>query len=100
MKNISKETLIRTIILLVTLVNSVLIILGKNPIPFSESEIYQAISAISTVAATIWAWWKNNSFTSAAIKADEYMQVLKLQNKKEEVDSNEESKDDKEDELK
>lgn len=100
MKKVSKETLLRTIILAITLINSVLIMLGKNPLPFSENEIYQAISAVCTVAASLWAWWKNNSFTNAAIRADEYMNALKSQAKKEKVDSNNESNDDKEDELK
>lgn len=100
MKNVSKETLIRTGILFVTLINSVLSMLGKNPLPFSDSEIYQAISAVCTVAATVWAWWKNNSFTNAAIKADEYKNALKLQEKKEKVGSNEENQGNKEGELK
>ena len=100
MKNISKETLVRTFVLVIALINSVLTMLGKNPLPFSENEIYQAISAICTVAASLWTWWKNNSFTDAAIKADEYMDALKLQAKKEKVDSNEESAVSKEDELK
>ena len=100
MKNVSKETLIRTGILFVTLINSVLSMLGKNPLPFSDSEIYQAISAVCTVAATVWAWWKNNSFTNAAIKADEYKNALELKEKKEKVDSNEENQSNKEDELK
>ena len=100
MKNVSKETLIRTGILFVTLINSVLSMLGKNPLPFSDSEIYQAISAVCTVAATVWAWWKNNSFTNAAIKADEYKNALKLQEKKEKVDSNKKNQGNKEDELK
>ena len=100
MKNVSKETLIRTGILFVTLINSVLSMLGKNPLPFSDSEIYQAISAVCTVAATVWAWWKNNSFTNAAIKADEYKNALKLQEKKEKVDSNGKNQGNKEDELK
>ena len=100
MKKVSKETLLRTVILAITLINSVLIMLGKNPLPFSENEIYQAISAVCTVAASLWAWWKNNSFTNAAIRADEYMNVLKSQTKKEKIDSNNESNDDKEDELK
>ena len=100
MKNVSKETLIRTGILFVTLINSVLSMLGKNPLPFSDSEIYQAISAVCTVAATVWAWWKNNSFTNSAIKADEYKNALKLKEKKEKVYSNEENQGNKEDELK
>ena len=100
MKKVSKETLLRTVILAITLINSVLIMLGKNPLPFSENEIYQAISAVCTVAASLWAWWKNNSFTNAAIRADEYMNALKSQDKKEKVDYNNKSNDDKEDELK
>ena len=98
MKNVSKETLIRTGVLLVALVNSVLTMLNKNPLPFSDNEIYQGISAIFTVIATIWSWWKNNSFTSVAIKADEYVNALKHKDEKEKT--NEESAEDKEDELK
>ena len=94
MKNISKETLIRTAVLVIALINSVLTMLGKNPLPFSENEIYQAVSAICAVAASLWAWWKNNSFTNAAIKADEYMNALKHKEK------NEENAEGKEDELK
>ena len=100
MKKVSKETLLRTVILAITLINSVLIMLGKNPLPFSENEIYQAISAVCTVAASLWAWWKNNSFTNSAIRADEYMNALKSQAKKEKIGYNNESNDDKEDELK
>lgn len=98
MKKISKETIIRTILLVVTLVNTVLTTFGANPIPFSDTQIYQAISSVCTIAATVWAWWKNNSFTSAAIKADEYMNALKHQEKKE--DPKEGSSEGKEDELK
>ena len=77
MKNVSKETLIRTGILFVTLINSVLSMLGKNPLPFSDSEIYQAISAVCTVAATVWAWWKNNSFTQKALEGDAVIAAMK-----------------------
>lgn len=83
MKNVSKETIIRTIILVITLVNSVLTMFGKNPIPFSEDEIYVGLSAAATVGATIWAWWKNNSFTKNAIAADEYLKGLKEEKKNE-----------------
>lgn len=77
MKKVSAETIIRTIVLLVTLINSVLTMSGKNPLPFAEDELYTALSCIATIGATLWAWWKNNSFTEAAIKADEYLKDLK-----------------------
>lgn len=97
MKKISKETIIRTGVLILTLANTLLSAFGKNPLPFSENDIYQAVSAICTVAATIWAWWKNNSFTSAALKADEYMKELKAESKKgkEAKDKPAEDRDDK-----
>lgn len=94
MKNVSKDTIVRTVVLVITLANTLLTAFGKNPLPFSETEIYQAISSVLTVAATIWAWWKNNSFTKAAIKADEYMHELKEAAKQEKVDAKAENKED------
>lgn len=74
---VTKETIIRTIILIVALTNQVLTSLGKNPLPFSDDLIYEAATLLVTIGATIWAWWKNNSFTKNAIKADEYLTELK-----------------------
>lgn len=76
-KKVSVETIVRTIVLAVTLLNQVLTVLGKNPLPFAEDELYTMLTAAATIAATVWAWWKNNSFTTAAIKADEYLAELK-----------------------
>ena len=76
-KKIPTETIIRAIVLLVTLVNTVLTIFGKNPLPFAEDELYAWLTAVATVAATLWAWWKNNSFTPEAIQADKYLAELK-----------------------
>ena len=76
-KKVKVETIIRTIVLAITLVNQVLTMLGKNPLPFAEEEIYAFLTTAATIAATIWAWWKNNSFTSEAIQADEYLHELK-----------------------
>lgn len=70
MKNVSKDTIIRTIVTFVALVNSVLTMIGKNAIPFSDDEVYLFFSTLLTVFSTVWAWWKNNSFTSSAIAGD------------------------------
>lgn len=75
--NASRETIIRTIVLFVALLNQVLTMFGLNPLPFSNEDIYSGLTAIFTVAATIWAWWKNNSFTQNAIEADEFLKKLK-----------------------
>lgn len=73
---ISKDTIIRTIILVIALVNQVLTAAGKNPLPFSDEEIYTGLTLLFTVCATAWAWWKNNSFTKNAVAADAYKAQL------------------------
>lgn len=78
---VKKETWIRTIITFIALVNSLLIILGKEAFPYSESEIYQGVSAAFAVLTTVWSWWKNNSFTPAAIKADKILKIEKIYEK-------------------
>jgi SPP1 family holin len=77
MKNVSKETIARTIILAVALINQILVVLGINPLPFAEEELYNIISTIATAAAALWTWWKNNSFSPEAIQADKYLNELK-----------------------
>lgn len=72
----SKATLARTIVLVIALINQVLTVSGKNPLPFSETEIYEGVSLMLTATASIVSWWKNNSFTKNAIKADEYKKSL------------------------
>lgn len=67
----SKATIIRTVILVVAFINAGLALFGKSPLPFDNEEITNVISYIFTAGAAIWAWWKNNSFTQKAIKADE-----------------------------
>lgn len=77
MQNISKDTIIRTIILIIALINQLLTVFNINPLPFSDEEIYSVVSTIVMAIASIWAWWKNNSITKNAIEADKYLKQLK-----------------------
>lgn len=72
-----QQALIRLAVLVILLINQFLITVGWNPLPFSEEQIFEAVSSVATVAMAIWAWWKNNSVTEEAKKADEYMKELK-----------------------
>lgn len=74
---ISSGTIARTVVLILALVNQVLTMTGYNPLPWSDEQVYEGITLIVTVAASLVTWWKNNSFSSAAIKADEVMRNLK-----------------------
>lgn len=67
----SNETIARTALLVIALINNALAMSGKNPLPFSDEQFYLFISTALTIAASMWAWWKNNSFTAHAIEFDE-----------------------------
>lgn len=74
---ISSGTIARTVCLLFALINQILVIVGRNSIPFAEDDVYQAVSTIFTIVTSIVAWWKNNSFTREAIEADMLMKEEK-----------------------
>ncbi len=73
----NKDTMVRTVFLVISLLNQLLTVMGKNPLPFSDQSVYQGISAVITAAASLWAWWKNNSFTREALAADRYLDLLR-----------------------
>lgn len=75
--NIKKETIIRTVILVVALINQGLTVAGVSLLPISDEQITEFLSLGLTIGASLWAWWKNNSFTADAIEADEYLKNLK-----------------------
>ena len=79
MKNISISagTIARTIALALALLNQILTVLGLNPLDVAEDDVYTLCSTIATVVTAIIAWWENNSFTKAAIKADKYLDAVK-----------------------
>lgn len=74
---ISKGTIARTVVLLVSLVNMILTNTGHTILPFSDAEINELISNIFVACASIAAWYKNNSFSQEAIKADAKLKELK-----------------------
>lgn len=86
---ISAGTIARTAVLVVSLLNVLLNAFGKNPLPFSDDQVYTAVSTVVAVAASIAAWWKNNSFTKAAIKADETLALERSENAESEAVSHE-----------
>ena len=71
------DSIVRTIVLLLTLLNQVLTSYGHGFFSFSDEELNTTVTVILTCLVSIWTWWKNNSFTSAALAADEYLHELK-----------------------
>ena len=79
--NIKKETIIRTVILIVALINQVLTVTGASLLPISDEEITEILTLTLTIGASLWAWWKNNSFTKNALEADKVLESLKKEAK-------------------
>lgn len=73
----TKGTIVRTIVLVVAIVNHFLTISGHSVLPFDEDSVNEIVSTVFMAVVSIWTWWKNNSFTPAAKKADKYMKSLK-----------------------
>lgn len=73
----TKETLIRTIVLIYALVNQILIFNGHSILPIGEEQLTELVGVAFVVVTALVAWWKNNSFTKEAIKADEYLKELR-----------------------
>lgn len=80
-KNGRKQAIVRLIVLLILLFNSVLTAIGKNPIPWDESQITEAVNYLVTGIWSIWVWWKNNNITVEAQVAQTKLEWLKQTNK-------------------
>lgn len=77
MSNVKIDTIVRTVVLVVALVNQALTLSGHSILPISDEQISEVITLVFTVGASLWAWWKNNSFTKNAIEADKVLDQLK-----------------------
>lgn len=76
---ISSGTIARTVVLVLALVNQVLSILGYKIIPIEDGQINDFVTIAFTIGSALAAWWKNNSFTEAAIEGDKYKDIVKEQ---------------------
>lgn len=76
----------RTFVLAFAWINMILTAKGWNPLPFTEDEVGEAVGIVLAFAATVLAWWKNNSVTSEAQTADIYMHSLKAKHAAEDGD--------------
>lgn len=74
---VKKATIIRTSILILSIINEILVIMGKEVLPISDEQLNLYISTAFMSVSSLVSWWKNNSFTSEAIEADNMMRKLK-----------------------
>ena len=69
-KGVTSQTWVRTIVLAIALIGQLLVILGRRTEAIDVDQWQEYITYALTVIGSIWAWWKNNSFTKKAQDAD------------------------------
>lgn len=74
---IKPATIARTAVLALALANQVLSVAGLSPLPIDSATLEPWVTTGLTTAAALWAWWKNNSFTPEAIRADELLTEMR-----------------------
>lgn len=76
-KDIKASTYVSAVVLIFTMVNYVLNIMGKPVININENEIAAWVTAIVGVVGIVYSWYKNQSITHPAQVADDVMKILK-----------------------
>ena len=71
LKGVDFSTWIRTTVLVVALINQALVMFGITENEADIDSLTYYVSFAFTAASSVWSWWKNNSFTQKAQKADE-----------------------------
>ena len=74
---ITKSTLVRLVLVLVVAINFFLEKCGVDIIPADENTVLMFVETALEIGVIAVGFWKNNSFTENAIKADEFLKELK-----------------------
>lgn len=69
-KGVSVQTWARTIVLFLALISQFCVIVGKKTQAIDVEQWQEYVTYALTVIGSVWTWWKNNSFTEKAQKAD------------------------------
>ncbi|MGG7222634.1 phage holin [Bacillus sp. ATD] len=72
-----KGTFVRTSVLIIALINQLLTIYNKSPLPLDNEQSEQFVSMIFTTIAAVIAWYKNNYVTK---KGHSQKQLLEEKN--------------------
>lgn len=76
-KNNKQSAIVRLVVLVILIINQTLITLGYEPLPFSDEQIYEAVSIVALVVITIYSWWKNNNVTDVALAGQAEIERIK-----------------------
>lgn len=83
--HVKVDTYVRYVLMILTIVNTILNRCGKNPIPFSEEQIYTAISDVVTILILIVNTYKDNPTSKESIDCTDLQRALKSSEDLEEI---------------
>lgn len=72
-----KQAIVNLVVLAILLLNQTLIIFGWNPLPFSEEQIFEGVSAVATAVVALYTYYKNNNLSKEAQEAQKVLDELK-----------------------
>ena len=70
LKGVTAQTWVRTLVLVIALISNLLVVIGKRTEEIDMDKTTELLTYILTLVSSVWAWWKNNSFTEKAQEAD------------------------------
>lgn len=68
-KNNKTAGIIRLSVLVILLINQTLVSFGYNPLPFSDEQIYEAVSTVALVVSALYSTYRNTNLTTEAEEA-------------------------------
>lgn len=74
---VAAGTIARTIVFAVAWINQLFAFNGLPVLDFDPDAAYVAVSSTITFLVSVWAYWKNNSFTAAAKAGDLIMGLVR-----------------------
>ena len=74
---ISKQTIVRAILLALVVINIFLEKLGLDVISTDESFVLMCVETVIELAVIVTGFWYNNSFSQNALKAQRFLEYLR-----------------------
>ena len=62
------KAIVLLIVQLFSVAQTGLSIAGISQLPFTSDQVSTAITGVIAVIASVWAWWRNNNVTTAAVQ--------------------------------
>ena len=71
------KAIVLLIVQLFSVAQTGLSIAGISQLPFTSDQVSTAITGVIAVIASVWAWWRNNNVTTAAVQGQQLTNALK-----------------------